>query len=173
MLGLSASRGCPHSFAQVTHAPSSKPAMVYRFLLISLHSKLLLCHFQEILWLHWAYVNNPQLPWWLSGKNSPPNARDTGLIPGSGRSPAEGNGNPVQCSCLENPMDSGTWRATADGIAKVRYDLATNQQKSNYVWACLCFLAQDFLVPSCTFLAVAPKSVISQRKISLFVGILH
>ena len=38
--------------------------------------------------------------------------RDAGLIPGSGRSPGEGNGNPLQYSCLENPMDRGAWRAT-------------------------------------------------------------
>ena len=37
------------------------------------------------------------------------NAGDLGSIPGSGRSPGEGNGNPLQCSCLENPMDGGTW----------------------------------------------------------------
>ena len=40
------------------------------------------------------------------------NARDMGLIPGSGRSPGEGNGNPLQYSCLENPMDRAAWRAT-------------------------------------------------------------
>ena len=40
-------------------------------------------------------------------KNPPPNAGDTSLIPGSGRSPGEGNGNPLQCSCLENAMDGG------------------------------------------------------------------
>ena len=45
------------------------------------------------------------------------NARD-GLIPGSGRSSGEGNGNPLQYSCLENPMDGGAWRATDHGIAK-------------------------------------------------------
>ena len=47
-------------------------------------------------------------------KNLPANARDVrdmGLIPGSGRSPGEGNGNPLQYSCLENPMDSGAWQA--------------------------------------------------------------
>ena len=43
------------------------------------------------------------LPWWLSGKESACNARDLGLIPGSGRSPGEGNGNLLQYSCLENP----------------------------------------------------------------------
>ena len=42
-------------------------------------------------------------------KNPPANARDTGSIPGSGRSPGEGNGDPLQYSCLGNPMDRGTW----------------------------------------------------------------
>ena len=44
--------------------------------------------------------------------------RDTGSIPGSGRSPREGNGNPLQYSCLENPMDGGVWRATVHGVTK-------------------------------------------------------
>ena len=43
-------------------------------------------------------------------KNPLDNAGDLGLIPGSRRSPGEGNGNPLQCSCLENSMDSGAWR---------------------------------------------------------------
>ena len=43
---------------------------------------------------------------------------DLGLIPGSGRSPGEGNGNPLQYSCLENPMDRGAWQATVHGVAK-------------------------------------------------------
>ena len=46
------------------------------------------------------------------------NAEDLGLIPGSGRSPGEGNGNPLQYSCLENPMDRGAWRATVHGAAE-------------------------------------------------------
>ena len=45
-------------------------------------------------------------------------AEDPGLIPGSGRSPGEGNGNPLQYSCLENSMDSGAWWATVCGVAK-------------------------------------------------------
>ena len=48
-------------------------------------------------------------------KNPPANAEDAGLIPGSGRSPGEGNGNPLQYSWLENPMDRGAWRATVHG----------------------------------------------------------
>ena len=46
------------------------------------------------------------------------NAVDPGLIPGLGRSPGEGNGNPLQYSCLENPMDGGTWQATVHGVTK-------------------------------------------------------
>ena len=44
--------------------------------------------------------------------------RNTGLIPGSERSPRVGNGNPLLCSCLENPMDREAWRATGRGVAK-------------------------------------------------------
>ena len=58
------------------------------------------------------------------GKASAYSAGDPGLIPGSGRSPGEGNGNPLQYSCLENPMDRGAWRATVHGVARVRHDLA-------------------------------------------------
>ena len=54
-------------------------------------------------------------------KNPPANAgdiRDVGSIPGSGRSSGEGNGNPLQYSCLESPMDRGAWWATVHGVAK-------------------------------------------------------
>ena len=49
--------------------------------------------------------NDWQLPWWLSGKIPPANIGDMGSIPGSGRSPGEGNGYQLQYSCLENSMD--------------------------------------------------------------------
>ena len=48
------------------------------------------------------------------------NAGDLGSIPGSGRSPEEGNGTPLQYSCLENPMDGGAWWAAVHGVAKSR-----------------------------------------------------
>ena len=51
-------------------------------------------------------------------KSSPANAGDAGLTPGSGRSPEGGHGNPLQCSCLENPVDRGAWWATVHGVAK-------------------------------------------------------
>ena len=55
---------------------------------------------------------------WLSGKESTCNAEDVVLIPGSGRSLGEGNGNPLQYSCLENPLGRGAWRATVHGFTK-------------------------------------------------------
>ena len=58
-------------------------------------------------------------------KNPPANAGDTGSIPGFGISIGGGNGNPLQYSCLENPMDRGAWWATVYGVARVGHDLAT------------------------------------------------
>ena len=63
------------------------------------------------------------LPRLCSVKHPPANVGDVGLIPGSGRSPGEGNGNPLQDSCLENPMDRGAWQATIHGVAKVKTPL--------------------------------------------------
>ena len=62
-------------------------------------------------------------------KNLPANAgdiRDTGLVPGSGRSPGEGHGNPFQYSSLENPMDRGAWWATVHRVAQSRTQLKIN-----------------------------------------------
>ena len=60
------------------------------------------------------------------GKESESNIGDEGLIPESGRSPGEGNGSPLQYSCLGNPTDRGTWWATIHGVATVGHDLVTN-----------------------------------------------
>ena len=59
------------------------------------------------------------------GKVSACNAGDPGSIPGLGRSPGEGNGNPLQYSCLENSMDRGVWQATVPGVARVGHGLVT------------------------------------------------
>ena len=65
-------------------------------------------------------------------KNLPANAGAVGLIPGSGRSFREGNGNPPQYPCLGNPMDRGAWWTTVHGGHKrVRHDLGTKQQESD------------------------------------------
>ena len=58
-------------------------------------------------------------------KNLPVNAGDVGLIPRSGRSPGEGNGNPFQYSCQGNSMDRGAWQVTAHGATKSQMQLST------------------------------------------------
>ena len=58
------------------------------------------------------------LPQWPSVKEFACKAREAGSIPGWRRSPGEGNGNPLQYSCLENPMDKGAWWATIHGVTK-------------------------------------------------------
>ena len=57
------------------------------------------------------------------GKESACNAGDPGSIPGSGRSPGEGNGNPLQYSCLENPVDRGAGQATVHEVTRVGHEL--------------------------------------------------
>ena len=77
-------------------------------------------------------------------KNLPANAgdtRDAGSIPGSGKSPGVGNGNPFQYSCLENTMDRGAWWATVHGVEKMGYDWATEHHhhlKYRYAPSGLC-----------------------------------
>ena len=61
--------------------------------------------------LHW-------FPWWIIGKESACHTGDVGSIPGSGRSPVGGNGNPLQYSCLGNPVDRGAWWATVYEVTK-------------------------------------------------------
>ena len=64
------------------------------------------------------------LPWWQQRlKNLPASSGDVGLIPGLGRSLGEGNGSPLQYSCLGNSMDRGAWQATVHGVTRV--DLIT------------------------------------------------
>ena len=71
------------------------------------------------------YFYSVWFPWWLSGL--PDNAGDSGSIPGSGRSPGEGNGSPLQYSCLGNPMHRGAWWAA---VATESDATATKQQHS-------------------------------------------
>ena len=64
------------------------------------------------------------LPRSSNGKEFACNAGDQDLIPGLGRSSGEGNGNPLHYSCLENPMNTGDWRATVRGVAKGQTQLS-------------------------------------------------
>ena len=61
-------------------------------------------------------------------KTLPANAEESGLIPGSGKSLGEGNGNPLPYSCLENPINSRAWQVTAHGVTRVAQDSTTKQQ---------------------------------------------
>ena len=77
-------------------------------------------------------------------KNPPANAEDTrnmGLIPGLGRSPGGGSGNPLQCSFLENPMDRGAWRLQSVGSQRVRHDWAHSAALLMYSRLILCFVS--------------------------------
>ena len=83
-------------------------------------------------------------------KNPPTNAGDirgVGSIPGSGRSPEGGNGNPLQYSCLKNPMDKGAWRATVHRIAKSQTRL---KWLSTHMCICCVYVLECMWVRVCT-----------------------
>ena len=67
---------------------------------------------QEVIKVKWGHMGGSAV------KNLLASARDAGLIPESGRSPGEGNGHPLQYSCLGNPMDRGAWHGIVHGVAK-------------------------------------------------------
>ena len=72
----------------------------------------------EELWLFAEVLAVRNFPGGLDSKESACNAGDVGSVPGSERSPGEGNGNPSQSSCLGNPTERGAWQATVHGVAK-------------------------------------------------------
>ena len=74
--------------------------------------------------LSFAILTFEGFPGGSDGKASACNEGDPGSIPGLGRSPGEGNGNPLQYSCLENPMDRGPWEATVHGVTKSQTQLS-------------------------------------------------
>ena len=92
-----------------------------------------------------------EMQWGFPGgsvvKNRPATAGDMGLIPGSGRSPGGGNGNPLQSSCLENSMDRGAWQATVHVVIN-RHDWAMKHART-HSWRCSkrwwCSVAQSCL----------------------------
>ena len=66
-------------------------------------------------------------------KNLPANTKEVDLTPGSGRSPEEGNDNPLWYSCLENPMDRGAWQATVHGITESDMTLCLKNNNNNEI----------------------------------------
>ena len=75
---------------------------------------------QDTVLVLWAWASQVYLPCCSDGEESACNAGDLGSIPGSGRSPGKGNGNPLQYSCLGNPTQRGAWGATVRGVTKSR-----------------------------------------------------
>ena len=70
-----------------------------------------------MLFIH-MYLHTWVLPRQHNGKSPPASVRDAASVPGSGGSPAVGNGNPLQYACLENSMDRGAWQSTVHGVTK-------------------------------------------------------
>ena len=115
------------------------------------------------------------LPWWLRGKNHPAKAGDVGLVSGSGRSPGEGNGNPLQNSCLGNLMDRGSWQAIVYGVAKGQTRLSewiiTTETNvcdfSLWLWICFSFAYCSVQLLSHVQLFVAPWTAAYQVSLSI------
>ena len=91
-------------------------------------------HLLQLMNLHWHVIvtQSPECTLGFTlgvlGVICPMGLDKCGLIPGSGRSPEGGNGNPLHYSCLGNPMDKGAWWTTADGVTKSRTRLSTHMQ---------------------------------------------
>ena len=117
-----------HAF---THSPllNSGPGWCYFFCLAdSLSAQSPLCldqssHFDASSSGPWL-LPSPGIPGGSDGKESACSVGDPGPIPGLGRSPGEGNGNPLQFYFLENPMDGGAWQATVHGVTKSQIQLS-------------------------------------------------
>ena len=92
-------------------------------------------------------------------KNTPASVGDTGLVLESGRSPEGGIGNPLQYSCLENPMNRGAWWATFHGVARVGHDLETKQQSPDTIFLFAIYLQSSILL----FYLVGINSVVEMR----------
>ena len=90
-------------------------------------------------WKPFTIGESPPLgfPGGSDGKESTCSARDPGLIPGSRRSPVEGNGNPLQYSCLENPMDRGAWQAIVHGVTKSGTRSVMSPSRTISIWGVL------------------------------------
>ena len=89
-----------------------------------------------------CFVDSFLFPAGSHGKESACNAGNLGLIPGSGRSPVGGNGNPLQYSCLENPTDRAAWRATVHEVTKSQTQLS--DFTSLHFKACMYLFVQGF-----------------------------
>ena len=93
-----------------------------------------------VIFLYWDFLSGSVV------KNLPANAGNVGdvcSIPGLGRSSGEGNGNPLQCSCLENPLDRGAWRAAVPGVAKSLTRLSDCAHFCITIWGSICCIFKE------------------------------
>ena len=128
--------------SQVFHfplSPSSRCSLVSCFLPLGCYLlHILSCwYFSQQSWFQLVIHTAWHLAWCTLGSDGKAfacNAGDPGLIPALGRSPGEGNGNPLQYSCLENSMDWGAWWATVHGVAKSRTRLSNFTSRDMSVW---------------------------------------
>ena len=88
--------------------------------------------------LQYVYIGLPSAQLVKKKKKSACSTGVQGLIAGLERFPGEGNGNPFQYSCLENPMGRGAWRAIVHGVARVGHNLATKPPSCVYMCVCVC-----------------------------------
>ena len=108
-----------------------------------------------------TYTINQDFPGGTTCKESACNAGDGGSISGWGRSPEEGEGNPLQCSCLENPMDREAWWATVHGVSKESDTNNQKQQRVVKVDILACFLSFANYVSFFFFLLLSCFSLFS------------
>ena len=108
-------------------------------------------------------------------KNTPVNsgdARDVGLIPGLGRSLRRGNNNPLQCSCLEKPMDRGAWRTSLRGLQRIRYDWndLAHMQSGKCMGKCMkkFYFSPDKVFETCLSLSQTSNQIISTLVATIF-----
>ena len=99
-------------------------------------------------------TSNGDFPGSSDGKASAYNAGELGSIPELGRSPGAGNGNPLQYSCLENPMDRGVWRATVHGVT----ESDTTEQLNTAQHSAFCFRSLEWKLSLTSFVKSKQKS---------------
>ena len=113
---------------------TSSSSLLNIFCILMIYTSILFPRF----WIMLTIVTLNSYSLVAQSKVSAHNEGDLGLIPGLGRSPGEGNENPLQYSCLENSMDRGAWQATVHGVAKSQARLSSSQLpgSSNLILCC-------------------------------------